>query len=349
MISRAAAGRFLAALPLSASLVVSLSLLPLGAGGFPSAQAASPARAQAVSPTEASALPRLAATVSPPTLRGKKRFADAAGREEQQAIVREVAAGADFTERLIDASQRFLAAPYILDALGEGQNAPDADPLLRLDAADCMTLVETAMALADASTLEEAEKRLTDIRYDRGQVGFDHRHHFFSAQWVPAQAAAGRLADITEEVGQVPQMGGNVSLAVRHTKTVTEQQWQARTAGRHFRLPRERQPVGTVSFSYIPLNKVLNIASRLPDGALFALVREDRPLTPFMVTHVGFVVRHSDKVWLRHAGRDLYGQVIDEELPHFVQRAARYKKWPVLGMRFFRAQKPIQKLNSEIR
>ena len=264
----------------------------------------------------------------------KRRFVQAppGGAE---AIVREVTASkADFGARLLDASERFLGTPYVLDALGEGSSAGkgDADPLIRFDAADCMTFVETAIALALSASPEQVEGTLTSIRYSGGVPSFANRHHFFTAQWVPAQKAAGLLRDITPDIAR---SAGKASLAVRYAKVITEKSWAGRRDGRRFQLPKERVPIGSFPVSYIPIGSVLNIIKYIPEGALFALVREDRPASPFLVTHVGFVVHYDGKTWLRHAGRDIYGQVVDEEIGHYVRRAARYRKWVVSGMQFF--------------
>lgn len=242
-----------------------------------------------------------------------------------------------YGEKLVDASARFLGTPYVLDALGEGRGAADDDPLIRFDAVDCMTFVETCMAMAESEDASQVEARLTAIRYDRGAASLENRHHFFTAQWVPAQAASGRLVDVT---AQVAARAGRPKSAVGQVKTVTQEQWDRRLHGRNFQLPAHRIPVGSFPFQAVPIGQVSEVLKGVPDGALFALVREDHPLTPFLVTHVGFVVRHSGKTWFRHAGRDIYGQVIDEEAWHYLRRAMRYRKWLVTGMRFFRLQAP---------
>ena len=290
-----------------------------------------------------------------------------AGESEHDSVLQSEEGGGSYVRRVVRVSELFLALPYVLDALGEGPGAPDSDPLSRYDAADCMTFVETTLAIAESADPRQVEERLTAIRYDGGNAAFQNRHHFFTAQWVPAQTAANRIQDITEKIIQSKQTkpteadadtsssqisgrknakgksSKSAPAAVRHTKTVTAEQWKHRTAGKHFNLPEECRPIGSYDFSYIPIGRIPEILDAVPTGAIFALVREDRPLTPFMVTHLGFVVRHSGKIWFRHAGRDLYGQIIDEECGHYITRAARYRKWPVLGMRFFLPKNPQAK------
>lgn len=70
----------------------------------------------------------------------------------------------------------FLGARYINSPLGEGC-APDSDPLIRFDAFDCTTFVETVMANGDIETLNQ-------IRYKDGQIGFLNRNHFIESDWL---------------------------------------------------------------------------------------------------------------------------------------------------------------------
>ncbi len=283
-----------------------------------------------------------------------RRFVDARTPQETAAIVDEIArAQGDFTERLVQASERFLGTPYRLDPLGEGKGAKDADPLLRFDAVDCMTLVETVIALATRGAPESLESRLTAIRYASetpdAAPAFEARHHFFTAQWVPALRARGQLRDITAEIAAQAQAP---DLAVRHVKDISRESWLKRTSGRRFDLPMSRVPIGRHELAFIPIERVNDIAAQLKSGTLFALVREDRPLSPFLVTHIGFVIQRDGRTWLRHAARDIYGQVVDEELWHYTRRAARYRKWRVLGIQFFALREgttaPEALLNSAI-
>ena len=71
------------------------------------------------------------------------------------------------------AGQSFLGARYISSPLGEGV-APDDDPLIRYDAFDCTTFVETVLADGDL-------KKLNKIRYKNGEIDFLNRNHFIES------------------------------------------------------------------------------------------------------------------------------------------------------------------------
>jgi hypothetical protein len=53
----------------------------------------------------------------------------------------------------------------------------DTDPLIRFDAFDCTTFVETVLANGDI-------KKLNKIRYKNGQIDFINRNHFIEVDWL---------------------------------------------------------------------------------------------------------------------------------------------------------------------
>jgi Protein of unknown function (DUF1460) len=226
-------------------------------------------------------------------------------------------------ERALAASEAFLGVPYRLDPLGEGPgHPPDEDPRLRFDAVDCQTFLETVIALAQPPRGEGLEAALDAIRYD-GAPEYARRLHFFDAQWLPANQQRGYVRDVTAALG-----GADV---VRHRKVVTTAQWRERTVGREIQLADERAPVGAFEVRYLPLSRVLAHARQIPSGTAFAVVREDRPLVPLMVSHLGFIIQGEHGTVARHAS-DVYHAVVDEDLAHFVERNGRLKRWKVLGL-----------------
>lgn len=251
------------------------------------------------------------------------RFADATP-EALPKLIGAVAALPDHRARVLSASERFLGVAYRFDPLGEGPGKPpDEDPRLRWDEADCQTYVETVMALSRVKSSSELLGVMDDIRYDGG-VSYVQRNHFFEAHWLAANVRKGYVRDVTFAL-----MGKD---AARHTKVVTVEQYRGRRFAGTIKLPPEREPVGRFEVSYLPLAKVLERARDIPSGTMFAIIRADQPDVPTMVAHLGLVVQKPEGTFLRHAGSDLYKQVVDEELAHLVKRSRTYKKWPVLGL-----------------
>ena len=107
-------------------------------------------------------------------------------REAMAVIVENAAKEPSLVKRLKMVSEPFIGAPYQNSPLGEGDaQGPDGDPLIRFDAFDCTTFVETVMAMAMTSTLTEAERVLLTIRYRESEVTFLKRRHFPEAEWIP--------------------------------------------------------------------------------------------------------------------------------------------------------------------
>ena len=71
---------------------------------------------------------------------------------------------------------QYLGAEYKTSPLGE-EKSPDADPLIRFDAFDCTTFVETSLADGDI-------EKLNNIRYKDGEIDFLSRNHFIESDWL---------------------------------------------------------------------------------------------------------------------------------------------------------------------
>jgi hypothetical protein len=93
----------------------------------------------------------------------------------------------------------------------------------------------------------------------------------------------------------------------------------------------------------LPLERVMEHARKLPTGTILIILRDDLPLKATRVTHLGFVVQKGKRTWLRHAARNGYFRVVDEDLETFLARNARYSKWKVTGVSLFEARRPSEK------
>jgi hypothetical protein len=233
--------------------------------------------------------------------------------------------------RAVAATRPLLGAPYVLSPLGEGTGR-DPDPRFRLDAFDCMTLVETAVALGSSRTLDEARAALDDVRY-AGSPAWVNRNHEVLSQWIPANLAKGWIEPATP----APPGGGAPRLL---SKEYTPATWDAvRAAGRAIPgLPRARLPLGRFSVAYLDPAEAARAAPALPDGAIVFVLREDQTGRATLVTHAGLVVRGpSGAALVRHATstRDVE-RVIEEPIDRFLRREERaYPRWPLAGLTFF--------------
>jgi hypothetical protein len=248
----------------------------------------------------------------------------------QRAVLLKAAEpGAPLDQRLLHVSERFLGTRYLASPLGEGSGV-DPDPTFRTDAVDCLTFVEETLALSLARQDAEVPTLLEHIRYASTPV-YEDRNHLMEAQWLPNNLRKGFLVDVTR------RYGGQDTVQVQ--KVLTERTWTSRSS-QELKLPKERQPVGTFKLDIIPLAQLLRHIHQVPSGTIMVIVRDDLPLKATRITHLGFVVQKGKRTWLRHAARNGYLRVVDEDLETFLARNARYTKWKVTGMGLFEAQRP---------
>lgn len=232
--------------------------------------------------------------------------------------------------RAVQATASLVHAPYLASPLGEGGGA-DPDPRFRLDAFDCMTFVETAVALGSTSSADEAALALDDVRYERGRASLAARNHEVLSQWIPGNVAKGWIADVTSELAG--------PLARRVEQTYTPETWATvRAAGRAIRgLPRSRLPLGRFAIHVVSPQDVAIVGPRVPTGALVFVVRGDAPERPTRVTHAGVVVQGPRGPRVRHAtsSRRVL-RVIEEPLAVFVRRQQQaHPRWSLEGFSFY--------------
>lgn len=206
-----------------------------------------------------------------------------------------------YQKRLQVLSEMFLRTPYHFGPLGEGKRGKwDRDPIFRLDKVDCVTYVETVMALALSRTVREAKQRMQQIRYDQGKIHFGWRNHFTAAQWLPVNRRAGYIKADTK------QLAGKLSKPLR--KVVAPWIWKDRAWRRWGRrLSPARRP-RSFTIHYVPLANISKVLHRLPAigwmGEIFSL-----PHSPVVVRHVGFFVRKRGTVYFRHANRPRVAEI----------------------------------------
>jgi hypothetical protein len=251
--------------------------------------------------------------------------------EQRATLLKAAEPGAALDQRLLHVSARFLGTRYLASPLGEGSGV-DPDPTFRMDAVDCLTFVEETLALSLARQDEEVPSLLSRIRYASTPT-YEDRNHLMEAQWLPNNQRKGFLVDVTR------RYGGEDTVQVQ--KTLTARTWSSKSS-QELGLPKERQAVGSFTVNMLPLERLLAHARQVPSGTIMVILREDRPLKATRITHLGFVVQKGKRTWLRHAARNGYYRVVDEDLETFLARNSRYTKWKVTGVSLFEAHRPAE-------
>lgn len=276
-------------------------------------------------------LPAVAVAAGPPSAPRYGTLAPPA----REALVASLRAVEPFATRLERVTAPFLGTPYVLSPLGEGAGV-DADPRLRFDAVDCLTFVETAIALAAAPTPQALLPVLDDLRYAAPPATFQNRNHFVEAQWVPNNLLKGWLRDVAREVA-----GDAATVA---DKVYGPERWKNRRQLADFPLDDADVPRGTFRLNLVPFAFARAHPEKLPSGTLLFVVRKDFVTQPTRVTHVGFLLDLPGGRVLRHASKEPYHRVVDEPFAHFLDRNAAYARWPVEGFAVFEVRLPASRV-----
>lgn len=233
--------------------------------------------------------------------------------------------------RLERLTRGLVGVSYVISPLGEGEGI-DPDPRFRLDAFDCTTFVETALALLRARRLADVEKELDEIRYESGAPSFEARRHLMTSQWIPGLVAAGYVEDVTRAIAGPRTRAIELRLDARR--------WAGRRIARALPLPDSRVPVGVFVLPFVPLEDIPALKTRLLPGTIMNLVRVDWARSPEVVTHQALLLRPSGRgLTVRHAS-PVAKRVVDEPLERVLRRYAKPRKWPIAGLNFLRVVDP---------
>lgn len=198
----------------------------------------------------------------------------------------------------------YMGVKYVNDPLGEGR-APDTDPLIRSDAFDCTTFVETVLAHGDVDTLNK-------IRYKNGEIDFINRNHFIETEWLPNNANIVR--NVSAQYGQT---------ALRHV-VINRAAWLQRVHN----IDSDAAVVET-DIEYIPYDNITTLETNRPMVVLFIVGntgKSDIIGTDLAVVHMGFLMPNGI---LRHASSTA-GRVVDVPMSEYI--AARRQNKNNLGI-----------------
>ena len=226
-------------------------------------------------------------------------------RDFQEVVNGALAAGADtlrFGEAIVAVGRSFLGTAYVPGTLeAEGPERV----IVNFRGLDCVTYVETVWALTrlvrqqpqlhlsnpvDAEQLYE--QFLAEIRYRDGVVSYPTRLHYFS-DWIRHGDDRGLLADLTEELGGVPDPE-----PIDFMSTHPESYRQLRDETFLAQVEEREAYLSTSGRHYIPEGSIAAVAPRIRDGDVIAATSTVRGLD---VAHVGIAVWVEGELHLMHA------------------------------------------------
>jgi len=185
-------------------------------------------------------------------------------------------------------SRHFLGHPYIPNPLiGTADTAESFTA--SFDGFDCVTYIETIVALARASNVDDFIEWLRKIRYERGRIQWERRNHYMTT-WIRNNVRAGILRPVS--MPSVPILSRERVLDV--------------VPG----LSSQRTRVKCVPKAAVP-----RLERYLQSGDLIFFASTRKNLDMF---HAGIIVRDGERVFMRHAARS-QGGVVEQELSEFLK------------------------------
>jgi cell wall-associated NlpC family hydrolase len=185
-------------------------------------------------------------------------------------------------------SRHFLGQPYKPNPLIGSADAPEVFTA-SLDGFDCVTLIETVLALALAGDVDDFTEWLRKIRYEQGRIHWERRNHYMTG-WIRNNVREGIIRPVS--LPSVPILSRERVLNV--------------VPG----LAAQRTCV-----KCIPKRAVPRLEPNLQSGDLIFFVSTRKNLDVF---HAGFIVRDGEKALMRHASRS-QGFVVEQELSEFLK------------------------------
>ncbi len=249
--------------------------------------------------------------------------------------------------RLQFISNQFLGKPYLLAALGEGNEGTfDKAPLYRFDSFDCETFVDTVLALALGSNPQQFKQLINKIRYKNGQISYQNRNHFTGLDWNRNNQKQGFIKDITFSITGVHDK----PIAKIARALINKPAWYQKKpieaikidalslANKKLLLEQLQnlaysQPQSIEEVPYLPLDILFNksgapklkIFTQIPHGSIIEIVRPNWNITEQIgtrcnISHLGFAF-WQDGILLFRQASSIDNRVIDTPLIDYLKRA----------------------------
>lgn len=234
----------------------------------------------------------------------------------------------DYLARVRHFSAALQERPYLLGPTGEGRfGVLEPKPLADLSRFDCVTYIESAMALAQSREARDFLPRLLPIRYGSPQVAFHTRNHYFVEDWI-------RNNDTQVRVVRFP---GDSLLRKPIDKISFYRGRHAEAKGdsailRQLPVP-SSNPEAQIPF--MPYQKAVDMMADWKHGEKFLGVAFVTDIPGLDVTHTGFLITQpgpdgKPAPFLRHAST-LAGKVVTQPFKEYLDS----RKGKCAGVLFF--------------
>ncbi len=211
----------------------------------------------------------------------------------------------DLLSDFMSISDRFLGCEYVFDPLAEGISAKSFD---------CVTFVDTVMALLYAKDDKHFERTWQKLRYQGKGVSYLQRNHIVELHWLKRQNLKPWQPACCshQEKAFIDEGGFYTQLCLRKGVSDADCQPYQQRSGKWVTLP----VIGFEELSRLHY-------SDFPDLSLVLVTRHDWPKekaglgTQLLVSHLGFVYRKDGQLRFRQASSVLK-KVVDVNFQEYI-------------------------------
>ncbi|MDB5105198.1 MAG: dacB [Fibrobacteres bacterium] len=221
-------------------------------------------------------------------------------------------APAAYLDRLKYFSGALEERPYFLGPTGEGRfGRIEATPLVDLDRFDCVTYIESSMALALSRKTRDVMPRILALRYRSDTLDYPTRNHYFVEDWLKNNASLVRVVRFPGD--------SLMKKPIDKIKFFSSKQLPAPAAN----------PVAEIAF--MPYAKAVEMMSNWTFGEKFLGVAFVTDIAGLDVTHTGFLVADGKNPPLLRNASQLLHKVADMPFKEYLEG----RKGKCAGVLFF--------------
>ncbi|HJN38394.1 MAG TPA: DUF1460 domain-containing protein [Gammaproteobacteria bacterium] len=227
-------------------------------------------------------------------------------------------------QRTLLASGLFLGQPYKFDPLNDNESSHK----LKIDQFDCLTYVQTVMALIHARNPSMLHKTALQARYLKSPYHYANRIHFASIDLNPTYEKLHWIKPLNTHKAPFTTTTTTISFKQFWTHKIAKlkksklinnkeiKQWKSSL--------KNRKNIQKSTQAYLPIHKIIingklntSLFKSLEPIMLIEFVHQDwRPKnlgTALQVSHLGFLIRKKNRWFLRHASSNKFILDIDLE------------------------------------